>query len=157
MTSTAQQTEFSPSPTSADLFYVPKEAFEDEAVRSYLCDMIAPAVWHSDGKFSPEHVVDQCAKGHMQMWLAVREDDASTDYLAALVTELVDYPGRKVLSIPFLAGSEMASWLHLYPQIEDWAKEQGCGEVEIIGRKGWERVAGPLGFAYSYTTLAKEI
>ena len=57
---------------------------------------------------------------------------------SAIVTEIVDYPQKSTCRI-WLAGGDMDELIEAEKQICQWAKEQGCSGMEIIGRKGWER------------------
>lgn len=58
---------------------------------------------------------------------------------SAIVVEIVDYPQRATCRI-WLAGGDMDELLEAEKQVCEWAKTQGCTSMEIIGRKGWERV-----------------
>lgn len=65
-------------------------------------------------------------------------------YLVALknsagILEIVEYPKYKSCRI-WLAGGEMDELLKVYPKIQLWAKCKGCKKIEILGRKGWEKV-----------------
>ena len=65
-------------------------------------------------------------------------------YLVALknsagILEIVEYPKYKSCRI-WLAGGEMDELLGVYPKIQLWAKRKGCKKIEILGRKGWEKV-----------------
>jgi len=157
MTVSHRQTESSASPISVSLYSVQPDAFYDEKVREYLCDMIAPALRPMEERYSPEHIIDECSKGNMQMWLAAAEGEGFHENRAAMVTEILEYPRRRVCSVLFLAGEKMESWLHLYRELEHWAIQNGCSEIEVLGRKGWERVMGQFGFKHCYTALTKEI
>jgi hypothetical protein len=58
---------------------------------------------------------------------------------SAIVTEIVDYPNRSVCRI-WLAGGDMDELLEGEKIVSDWAKSLGCHGMEIIGRKGWQKV-----------------
>lgn len=58
---------------------------------------------------------------------------------SAIVTEIVDYPNRSVCRI-WLAGGDMGELLEGEKIVSDWAKSLGCHGMEIIGRKGWQKV-----------------
>ena len=68
----------------------------------------------------------------MQLWLAPE---------GAMVTQIVTYPtGMKAMSL-LLVGGTMSKWLHLLPQVETWAKTEGCEISELPrGRKGWVKM-----------------
>tara|TARA_B100000902_G_scaffold264479_1_gene250597 strand:- start:36 stop:416 length:381 start_codon:yes stop_codon:yes gene_type:complete len=58
---------------------------------------------------------------------------------SAGILEIVEYPKYKSCRI-WLAGGEMDELLKVYPKIQEWAKYKKCKKIEIIGRKGWEKV-----------------
>jgi hypothetical protein len=58
---------------------------------------------------------------------------------SAIVTEIVDYPKKSVCRI-WLAGGDMDELIQAEKHIARWAKSIGCHGLEIIGRKGWQRV-----------------
>tara|TARA_B100000287_G_C20654348_1_gene788023 strand:+ start:1487 stop:1870 length:384 start_codon:yes stop_codon:yes gene_type:complete len=67
-----------------------------------------------------------------------------TAFLVALknsagVLEIVEYPKYKSCRI-WLAGGNMEEMINIYPEIQKWAKYRQCKKIEIIGRKGWEKV-----------------
>jgi hypothetical protein len=74
----------------------------------------------------------------MQLWIARREDAV----VAALVTEIVAYPRRKVCRLVLMGGEdgEREAWLPWLPLLEAWARAEGCDLVEIYGRPGWARL-----------------
>jgi len=86
----------------------------------------------SGGRLSHITVLDALLHREMQLWLA----DGG-----ALVTQVVTYPtGMKVVSL-LLVGGEMDKWLHLLPEIEFWAKSEGCEVSELPrGRRGWTKI-----------------
>lgn len=63
----------------------------------------------------------------------------------------------KVAQIHLMTVESMKEVLSLLDYFEVWAKTQGAEWVEVIGRKGWERVLKPYGFNHEYTSLLKRI
>lgn len=59
-------------------------------------------------------------------------------YRSIIVTELGDYPLGRVLHL-FLAAGDKDELQAMAPQIEAWAKAQGCTRATLTGRKGWLR------------------
>lgn len=77
-----------------------------------------------------------------EMQLFVAWDEASGEILAAMLTEVDQYPARRVFSVQFLAGEQMERWIGYLPALERWARAAGCAEIEVRGRPGWGRVTG---------------
>jgi|KBSMisStandDraft_5_1062788.scaffolds.fasta_scaffold185553_2 hypothetical protein len=66
---------------------------------------------------------------------------------ALIVTELNDYPLRRMLRYWCVAGT-MDAVRALQPRIDAWAIEQGATRADAIGRRGWERVIDPEGWRH---------
>lgn len=76
---------------------------------------------------------------HMQIWLVYETSSGSVD--AAVATEIVTYTsGVKSARILLLGGLHVNRWKHCIATIEDWASNEDCSTVEIVGRRGWGRV-----------------
>jgi len=73
-----------------------------------------------------------------------------------LVTEIVSYPRKKVLHI-FLAGGELGQIKDMQEAVMEWGKQQGCSNLTLAGRKGWERALKNQGWKPILTTLSVDI
>ena len=102
--------------------------------------LLTPAIARSAGRWDLGAVIDFLQSGNMDLWVVYR----GPDMLAAVVTQIIRYPRMKVCSIPFLGGKRMKDWLYLVEEIEQWAKDQGCKEMESAdARNGkWLPVLG---------------
>lgn len=57
------------------------------------------------------------------------------------VTEVIEYPRLKVAMGSHLGGTmDPMSLRDALPKWRQWAKEHGCKELRIVGRRGWRRV-----------------
>ena len=97
------------------------------------------------GTHSMADVLGQVLRGDAQLW---------TDAEAAVVTEIVIYPRRKVLRA-WLAGGAYEGIRRIENQVVPWAKEYGCQEIQIVGRLGWRRRLKD--YRESAVTMTKEI
>ena len=84
-------------------------------------------------------------RAEMQLW--TWGDDA------ALVTSLQSDGERYWCLLLALGGAKMEEWKCCLPFIEEWAKNKGCDELRIYGRRGWAR----LGFDIEYTKLVRKL
>lgn len=89
--------------------------------------------------------------GLQLLWLAWN----GTAIEAAAVTQLVLIGGRKICIIVACGGRGRKRWLPLISGLEQFAKNEGCQSVRIIGRKGWQRVLE--NYRAKYVVLDKEI
>ena len=90
---------------------------------------IEDALVYSHGTFTIESIFEDLMNGHLMLWPGEN---------SAVVTQIVDYPGKKVLHI-FLAGGNLEELQPMYEQIEEYAKSIGCEAVTLTGRPGWAR------------------
>lgn len=90
----------------------------------------------SGGRHTVATIHEALERSHMQLWIVIGGDD---EVHSAAITEMVSYKGGcKVLRFLLMGGEGDA--VEFMPLIEQQAKDQGCHEVEIFGRRGWERV-----------------
>jgi hypothetical protein len=74
----------------------------------------------------------------------------------AAVFKMGEYPQKRVLLI-WLYGGELASNIEGVLEAADFhARELDCTEITIGGRRGWERVLKPYGFAHRGVVLTKD-
>lgn len=128
-----------------------------EAILSVLGDVL-PLLEKGVRRSSRYEVGDVIAlilQGHMQLWLSVRDEKPE----ACCVTQIIQYPRAKVLCWNFLAGSNRGNWLkpEFESQIIEWAKGQGCTQMEACDARhgAWARVAE--GWAMKYVLIGKDI
>lgn len=93
------------------------------------------------GRITADDVEEQLRAGGMQLWTLITSE-GEPEVLAVLVTEIIDYPRKRVLDLAFMAGDRMELWLAALPALEAWAVTQGIEQIQIQGRPGWERVTG---------------
>lgn len=89
--------------------------------------------------------------GTHQLWLAWN----GTAIEAAAVTQLVLIGERKICIIVACGGSGRKRWLPLIAGIEQFAKDEGCAAMRIIGRKGWQRILAD--YRANYVVMDREL
>ena len=55
------------------------------------------------------------------------------------VTEILQLPQKRVCRI-WLAWGDMAALAEMESAVVEWARQNGCSEIRINGRRGWARV-----------------
>lgn len=76
---------------------------------------------------------------------------------AYAVTALYTGDGIVTVAQIYLAEGTLELFLEQQDSFTVWALKHGASCIEIIGRKGWERVLKPHGFMYNYTSLLRQI
>ena len=103
--------------------------------------MVEAALVESAGRLDADDVIALLSDGGMQLWAMVTSD-GEPEVVAVLVTEIIDYPRKRVLDLALMGGERMELWLEALPVLEQWAAQQGVNQVQIHGRRGWARATG---------------
>lgn len=83
----------------------------------------------------------------MQAW--VRGDSFA-------ITSIHQTPRKRILNV-FLAVGKLGDILFLEPQIEAFARSEGCDFIEAIARPGWRRSAAVRGWKSKQEIYRKEL
>ena len=126
----------------------PEEVEEHwEEIESHL----ARCTEYSEGELEPEDFKTYLLNEQMQLWIAIDDNEI----LAAMVTQIVVYPQKRVLRIVAIGGGQMARWISFLPGLEELAMDQGCVAMEVWGRKGWLKILDD--YTCSYHILSKDL
>jgi len=91
-----------------------------------------------------------------QLWVAFLP--AAKRILCSCVTDLQKWEsGHMACRVLLIGGGRLELWRHLVHGLEAYAAAEGAQTLEIIGRKGWERIFRDDGYIHSETTIAKEL
>lgn len=88
------------------------------------------------GKLTTDDFKERIASGDFQLWVVIENKQP----IASVLTEIIQYPQRKVARVVGCVGEHRGKWVHLLSEIQDWSRLQGCVAMEIVARKGWARV-----------------
>lgn len=121
-----------------------------------LLPFIEKALEHSEGEYDLVDVEHGLLSGRYESWIAVADDEVK----AVAITEVVQHPNYRELLIKHIGGKDKNIWMT--PEWQDrtfsqYAKDTGCKNLVMFGRKGWKRVLDKLGWKESYTIMKKEI
>lgn len=83
-----------------------------------------------------EDLTHKFAEGQLQLW-SIADGDT---LLAICITSIEIFPRTKICNIHAICGKAMTRWIGLIAEIEIWARDNDCTQVQIFGRKGWERM-----------------
>lgn len=85
---------------------------------------------------TPLEVLALIENAQAQCWIAVDEGK-----LIGVWVTRIEQSGVGRFCLVWLAGGERVSeWIPLVQEhTESWARENGCSEMQIIGRKGWAK------------------
>lgn len=114
-----------------DLVGVPGSQLE--TVWAEALPMIQAACAYNKHRLAPEDYYDEIASGEKQLWYRAG--------CGIVVTQIIEYPGRKCCSIDICTGDRAAEWWpETLTKLESWAKENGCSQMLLAARTGWARL-----------------
>ena len=106
----------------------------------------------SFGRYDADAMYMLVLRGEWQLWVATDDDVFEPDL--ALVTTLVQYPTARALQIIACAGRRMFAHIdEVQSTLRRYARDQGCSIYEVLGRRGWGRLARRLGDSYESTLV----
>jgi len=87
---------------------------------------------------TPADIAMAALRDECQIWVIA--DTSNGDYLAALVTKLIQYPTGRVLTLCYCSGRALKTWKDkLEERMIEFARHHECKAVDIVGRSGWGR------------------
>lgn len=106
------------------------------------------ALEESGGEYTVDDVLSEVQQDHAIFYPAK---------LGAIVFKVIRYPRKRMLRI-WLAGGDMESCLDTMLEASDYyAEKHECDGIEVVGRRGWEKVLKPHGFSHKRVMLIKEL
>ena len=91
------------------------------------------------GCYEPIDLLKLAMAGQVGIWFC----EVDGKVVAVLVSEVKQYPRRRVLEMLFAGGSGMSQWGRaMVETLDAHARQTGCSHIAAIGRPGWARVWG---------------
>lgn len=108
-----------------------------------------------DGQYDPSDIFDKLLSGELLLW-GIFDDE--TQIVAALTTRICQYRNSRALSIDWVGGSQMKTWLpEVMEMLKRFAKDHGCQSLEGRGRSGWVRALKKYGWEHDYIAVKMEL
>ena len=116
---------------------------------------IKKATDYTYGRYEEIDVLHGCVTNKFHLWIVYSD---GPEYIGAAITEVLDYPRKKALSVVFLSGDNFSEWM---PEIDkkfvEFAKVLDCDFVEACGRAGWERKVKKLGWLKRFSIIERPL
>jgi len=95
----------------------------------------------------------------MQLWIIWDKGQQTTlqRYYGVVVTEIIDRKLKRSCNIFIVTGRHRQRWQHFIKIIEDFAEKNNCNNIELIARKGWEKIMDKFNYKKTHVVLEKEI
>jgi hypothetical protein len=98
---------------------------------------VATALRRGKADQSPADVRGHIERGTMQLWLAWADGEPRPR--GVWITELLESARGRYCNIVVLAGRKFETWHPLESYLAQWARENGCVRLTMVGRRGWAR------------------
>ena len=104
-----------------------------------------------DDCYTADDILKGLIKNSFQLFISWNKKVES-----AVVTEVAQYPQKRICRYFLAGGSNMNNWLEpIQTEIEKFAKLNNCQGIEVAGRKGWARKL--KGYEQKIYLFSKEI
>ncbi len=104
-----------------------------------------------DDCYTSDDILKGLIKNSFQLFISWNKKVES-----AVVTEVAQYPQKRICRYFLAGGSNMNNWLKpIQTEIEKFAKLNNCQAIEVAGRKGWARKL--KGYEQKIYLFSKEI
>ena len=109
---------------------------------------LANALEHSGNEYTVDDVLKEIEDDHAIFYPTKK---------GASVFRIALYPQKRMLRI-WLAGGDMGSSIDSILEAAEYhAAEHECDGIEVLGRRGWEKVLKPYGYEHKRVMLIKEL
>jgi hypothetical protein len=113
--------------------------------------LLARVAPHTEGEMEPDDYIEPLTHGDMQLWVVVENKRVN----AALVTQIIPYPQKRILRLISLAGENFQEIKDFLEMVEVFALKNGCTALEMWGRKGWKKLLSD--WKDSYIVFTKDL
>jgi len=139
------------------LVNIPSSNLDDvwSLVKKDISEALSYSGDHTDAQF----VYDCVKEKKMQLWVVWDKDKPTTleKYYGVVVTEIVKRKLIQSCNIFIVTGKHRQKWQHLISVLEDFAIENNCTNMELIARKGWQRIMEQFDYKQTHVVLEKPI
>ena len=140
-----------------NLVRIPSSNLDDvwNLVNKDISEALSYSGNHTDAQF----VYETVKENKMQLWVVWNKDKKTTldKYYGVVVTEIVKRKLKQSCNIFIVTGKHRQKWQHLISVLEDFAVENNCTNMELIARKGWQRIMEQFDYKQTHVVLEKQI
>ena len=120
---------------------------------NYVWQQVEPLIIRAlDDSYTARDVLDGIIRNKFQLFISWENEKVES----AVVTEVADYPRKRILRYVLAGGDNLDNWLEpIQNKIEEFAINNYCQAIEVAGRKGWLRKL--KGFEQKIYIMSKEL
>lgn len=118
--------------------------------------LLSKAFEYSAAKVDPQDVYEDLMNGNQSLWVVF--EGTPINLVGAFTIRVKAYPAGQSLCGEHLGGERLNEWAdQLFEIMESYANDLGIKNLELIGRRGWEKVLKPKGWKSNLVIFEKEI
>lgn len=118
----------------SSVYWVPRDRIDD--AWPLVKDLLASGLRYSHGRINIEDLRALIDEGQVYLWVAIK----GGQIICAAALEFVQYPQKRACRLISVAGGTRNEWLHHRLSIDQWARDNDCDTIELVGRPGWRKV-----------------
>lgn len=120
---------------------------------NYVWEQVEPLIERAlDDSYTTRDVLDGIIRNSFQLFISWENNKVE----CAVVTEVADYPRKRILRYVLAGGNNLENWLEpIQEKIEEFATNNYCQAIEVAGRKGWLRKL--KGFEQKIYIMSKQL
>ena len=133
---------------------VPVRPEHIEVVWPEVAPLLDRAIARTESWNSVETLRADVDKGNTTLWLIC----SGNSLVAAFITGVITAARGRILDVIALGGSRMSQWFKQFDErLTEIAKAEDCTSIVGIGRRGWKRWLGNLGWAEGPVTMMRTV
>jgi hypothetical protein len=111
-----------------------------------------PHTWEG---YTKNYFYDAISAHKVQVWLAAKDEKIRF----CLFTRVGQLPAYRTLELFWASGEGMPDQAAptLEAVLDEFAVRQGCTEIQVIGRRGWEKILKKWGFRHMATVWSRPV
>jgi hypothetical protein len=122
----------------------------------HVLPILSKAFNYASMKISEQDVYTDIMNGDQTLWVAF--DGTPLNLVGAFTVRVKNYPAGKALCGEHLGGERLNEWAdELFDTMESYANHLGINRLELIGRRGWEKLLRSKGWKANTIVYEKEI
>lgn len=118
--------------------------------------LLSKAFKYSATKIDPQDVYEDLMNGNQSLWIAF--EGTPINLVGAFTIRIKSYPSGMALCGEHLGGERLNEWAdQLFEIMESYAHDLEIKNLELIGRRGWEKILKPKGWKSNLVIFEKEV
>ena len=118
--------------------------------------LLSKAFEYSCHKIDSQDVYEDLMRGYQSLWIAF--EGTPVNLVGAFTIRVKSYPAGDALAGEHLGGERLDEWAdQLFEVMELYAKDLNIKNLELIGRRGWEKILKSRGWKSNLVIFEKEV